>query len=160
MNSVDEILDFAIEREQAAADFYSSLAERANSAWMKDMLLSFSKEEMRHKGKLKSVKKGEKLLSSEQQVLDLKIADYLVDVEPQGDISLQDAMIVAMKREKAAYRLYSDLAAKSGRCGAERAVSRPGPGRGQTQTLFRDPVRRSDHAGQLIRRGSKIPPAL
>lgn len=112
MNSVDEILDFAIEREQAAADFYSSLAERANSAWMKDMLLSFSKEELRHKGKLKSVKKGEKLLSSEQQVLDLKIADYLVDVEPQGDISLQDAMIVAMKREKAAYRLYSDLAQK------------------------------------------------
>jgi rubrerythrin len=35
-----------------------------------------------------------------------------VDVEPQGDLSLQDAMIVAMKREKAAYRLYSDLAQK------------------------------------------------
>ncbi|MDJ0806803.1 MAG: ferritin family protein [Gammaproteobacteria bacterium] len=112
MNSVDEILDFAIEREQAAADFYQDLAERASSAWMKDMLLSFSKEEMRHKGKLKSVKKGEKLLSSEQQVQDLKISDYLVDVEPAGDISLQDAMIVAMKREKAAYRLYSDLASK------------------------------------------------
>ena len=112
MNSVDEILDFAIEREQAAADFYSNLAERASSAWMKDMLLSFSQEELRHKGKLKSVKKGEKLLSSEQKVQDLKLGDYLVDVEPQGDLSLQDAMIVAMKREKAAYRLYSDLAQK------------------------------------------------
>lgn len=112
MNTVEEILDFAIEREQAAADFYVDLAERASSAWMKDMLLSFSKEEMRHKGKLKSVKKGEKLLSSEQQVQDLKISDYLVEVEPQDDISLQDAMIVAMKREKAAYRLYSDLAGK------------------------------------------------
>jgi rubrerythrin len=112
MNSVNEILDFAIDREQDAADFYINLAERASSAWMKDILLGFSKEEMRHKGKIKSVKKGEKLLSSEQQVLDLKISDYLVDVEPQDDISLQDAMIVAMKREKAAYRLYSDLAAK------------------------------------------------
>ena len=112
MNTVDEILDFAIEREQSAADFYVNLAERASSAWMKEMLLGFSREEMRHKGKLKSVKKGEKLLSSKQQVQDLKISDYLVDVEPAGDISLQDAMIVAMKREKAAYRLYSDLAAK------------------------------------------------
>ncbi len=112
MNTVDEILDFAIEREQAAADFYTNLAERVSSAWMKDMLLSFSKEEMRHKGKLKSVKKGEKLLSPEYHVQDLKISDYLVDVEPQDDISLQDAMIVAMKREKAAYRLYSDLAVK------------------------------------------------
>jgi rubrerythrin len=112
MNSVDEILDFAIEREQEAADFYSNLAEKASSAWMKDMLLSFSKEELRHKGKLKSVKKGEKLLSSQQQVMDLKIGDYLVDVAPQPDISLQDAMIIAMKREKKAYRLYSDLAQK------------------------------------------------
>ncbi len=112
MNSVNEILDFAIDREQDAADFYINLAARASSAWMKDILLGFSKEEMRHKGKIKSVKKGEKLLSSEQQVLDLKISDYLVDVEPQDNISLQDAMIVAMKREKAAYRLYSDLAAK------------------------------------------------
>ena len=112
MNTVNEILDFAIDREQDAADFYINLAERVGSAWMKDMLLGFSKEEMRHKGKLKSVKKGEKLLSSEQRVQDLKISDYLVEVEPQDDISLQDAMIVAMKREKAAYRLYSDLAAK------------------------------------------------
>ena len=112
MNTVDEILDFAINREQEAADFYSNLAERATSAWMKEMMLSFSQEELRHKGKLKSVKKGDKLLSSEQQVQDLKLGDYLVDVEPTGQLSLQDAMIVAMKREKAAYRLYSDLAAK------------------------------------------------
>ena len=112
MNTVDEILDFAIQREQAAADFYNNLADKATSAWMKDMLLSFSQEELRHKGKLKSVKKGEKLLSSQQKVQDLKLGDYLVDVEPEGDLTLQDAMIVAMKREKAAYRLYSDLAQK------------------------------------------------
>jgi hypothetical protein len=67
---------------------------------------------LRHKGKLKSVKKGEKLLSSQQKVQDLKLGDYLVDIEPEGDLTLQDAMIVAMKREKAAYRLYSDLAQK------------------------------------------------
>lgn len=113
MNTIDEILDFAIEREQAAADFYDNLAGRVDAAWMKKMLLEFRDEELRHKGKLKSVKKGEKLLSSQQQVQDLKISDYLVDVEPSGDISLQDAMIVAMKREKLAYRLYSDLAAKA-----------------------------------------------
>ena len=110
MHTVDEILDFAIEREQQAADFYSNLAARANSAWMKEMLLGFSKEEMRHKGKLKSVKLGDRLLNADQHVQDLKIADYLVDVEPAEDISLQDALIVAMKREKAAYRLYSDMA--------------------------------------------------
>jgi rubrerythrin len=110
MNTVNEILDFAIEREQQAADFYSSLAERASSAWMQEMLLGFSEEEMRHKGELKSVKVGDKLLNADQHVQDLKISDYLVEVELTPDISLQDALIVAMKREKAAYRLYSDMA--------------------------------------------------
>jgi len=113
MNSVDEILDFAIQREQEAADFYDGLAQRVESAWMKEMLLSFKAEELRHKGKLKSVKKGEQLLSSSQRVQDLKISDYLVDVQPTPDITLQDAMIIAMKREKMAHRLYSDLAAKA-----------------------------------------------
>lgn len=112
MNTVDEILDFAIDREQQAIDFYRGLAERVSNAWMKDMLLSFSREEARHKARLIDVKKGKRMLSSEQKVQDLKMADYLVDVEVSDDISMQDAMIVAMKREKSAYRLYSDLARK------------------------------------------------
>lgn len=112
MNTVDEILEFAIDREQQAADFYSNLADRVGSAWMKEILLGFSREEMRHKGKLKSVKLGNRLLNADQHVQDLKIADYLVDVQATDDMSLQDALIVAMKREKAAYRLYSDMARK------------------------------------------------
>jgi rubrerythrin len=112
MNSVDEILDFAIDREQEASDFYAGLSGRATSPWLRGVLDDFSKEELRHKGKLLSVKKGEKLLSPDQPVMDLKISDYLVEVEAGPDISFQDALIVAMKREKAAYRLYSDLAGK------------------------------------------------
>lgn len=110
MNSVEEILDFAIEREQQAADFYTDLAQRVNKPWMREMLEGFSREELRHKGKIKAVKKGERLLSSELKIQNLKVSDYLVAVEPTDDISLQDALIVAMQREKAAYRLYSDLA--------------------------------------------------
>ena len=112
MESVDEILDFAISREQEAADFYENLSGRVENHWMKETLKGFSKEELRHKGKLLSVKKNEKLLSSEQNILDLKIADYLVDVKASENISYQDALILAMQREKAAYRLYSDLASK------------------------------------------------
>jgi rubrerythrin len=112
MNSVDEILDYAIAREQEAVDFYTDLAGRGGKAWMRDLLLGFAREEARHKAKLVAVKDGHKLLSSESRIADLKIADYLVDVEVSDDISLQDALIVAMKREKAAFRLYADLAAR------------------------------------------------
>jgi rubrerythrin len=112
MNTVDEILDYAIDQEQQAADFYADLAGRAEKAGMKDVLLEFSEEEKRHKERLLAVKTGEHKLTPEQEVLDLKISDYLVEVEATDDISFQDALIIAMKRERAAYELYSDMAEK------------------------------------------------
>jgi rubrerythrin len=112
MNTVDEILDYAIDQEQQAADFYAELATRAETAGMKKILLDFSDEEKSHKERLLSVKAGEHELTPEQEVLDLKIVDYLVEVDASEKISYQDALIVAMKRERAAFRLYSDMAAK------------------------------------------------
>jgi rubrerythrin len=112
MNTIDEILDYAIDQEQQAADFYTSLAGRAEKAGMKEVLLEFAEEEKRHKERLLAVKTGEHELTPEQEVLDLKISDYLVEVDESDDISYQDALIIAMKRERAAYELYSDMAEK------------------------------------------------
>mgnify|MGYP000538399341 CR=1 FL=1 len=105
MNTVDEILDYAIDQEQQAADFYADLARRAEKAGMKEILLDFSAEEQSHKDRLLAVKAGERELTPEQEVLDLKISDYLVEVDASTDISYQDALIVAMKRERAAFQL-------------------------------------------------------
>lgn len=112
MNSVDEILDYAIDQEQQAADFYADLAGRAEKAGMKEILLDFSAEEQRHKERLLAVKAGGYELTPEQEVLDLKISDYLVEIDANENISYQDALIVAMKRERAAFQLYSDMAAQ------------------------------------------------
>jgi rubrerythrin len=112
MNTVDEVLDYAIDQEQQAADFYASMAERAEKAGMKKIFNDFAAEEIRHKERLLAVKAGERELTPEQEVLDLKISDYLVEVDENPDISYQDALIVAMKRERAAYELYSDMAEK------------------------------------------------
>ena len=79
---------------------------------MKEALLEFAEEEKRHKERLLAVKTGERELTPEQEVLDLKISDYLVEVDESDDISYQDALIIAMKRERAAYELYSDMAGK------------------------------------------------
>jgi rubrerythrin len=110
MNTVEEVLDYAIGQEEEAAAFYAGLAQRAEKAGMKDVLMELSQEEQRHKERLLAATKGEQLFTPEQDVLDLKITDYLVDVDASDDISYQDALIVAMKRERAAYRLYSDMA--------------------------------------------------
>ena len=38
-------------------------------------------------------------LAAEQKVLDLKIGDYLVDVEPTEHMDYQQALVVAMKKK-------------------------------------------------------------
>ena len=48
--------------------------------------------------------------SSCTKVLDMKIAEYIVEEEPEPDLDYQHALILAMQREKQAFRLYTDLA--------------------------------------------------
>ncbi|MBI5501971.1 MAG: ferritin family protein [Deltaproteobacteria bacterium] len=109
--SVNEVLDYAISEEEKAHDFYIDLSHKVDKPWMKKALEDFAKEEAGHKQKLLGVKNGKHLAPAETKVLDLQLSDYLVDVEPKPSITYQDALIIAMKKEKAAWRLYMDLAA-------------------------------------------------
>jgi len=109
-DSVDKILDFAIQKEQEAADFYTDLANKMEVEYMKEIFNQFASEEQGHKAKLIAVKDGQQMLAAEEQVQDLKIGDNLVDIELTGDLGYQEALILAMKAEKAAFRLYNDLA--------------------------------------------------
>ena len=120
--SVDEILDFAIEKEEEAARFYTDLAGKMDREHMKEVFLGFAREEMGHKAKLTDIKKGKRLSPSRERICDLKIGDYLVDVDPAGDLSYQQALIVAMKAEKAAFKLYSDLAAATSDAGLKETL--------------------------------------
>jgi len=108
--SVDEVLDFAIKNEEEAAEFYTGLADRMERPWMSKIFRQFAREEMGHKDKLMDIKAGKRLMPSEKKVLDLKIGDYLVDVEPGPDMDYQGALVLAMKQEKMAFKMYTDLA--------------------------------------------------
>lgn len=110
-NKVEELIDFAINEEEQAAKFYTELAGKMDRQWMKDVLLGFAREEQGHKAKLLKMKEGGKLVfDAGEKIMDLKIGDYLVDVEPNDELDYQGALIIAMKKEKAAFKLYSDLA--------------------------------------------------
>jgi rubrerythrin len=60
-----------------------------------------------------SIKEQGFFVLPDAKVRDLKIADYLVDVKPSATMSYQDALILAMKKEKAAFRMYTKLAEKA-----------------------------------------------
>lgn len=108
--SVDEILDFAIAKEEEAAAFYRDLASRTEWPWMTKTFEEFAREEDGHKAKLMGIKRGKLTAVPADKVADLKIGDYLVDVEPGGQLDYQNALILAMKREKKSFKLYMDLA--------------------------------------------------
>ena len=110
-NSADEILDFAIENEEKAAAFYTELAGKMKSSSMSKVFEDFAREEQGHKAKLLKVKETGEMGPASRKILDLKIGDYLVEGDPGPETDYQQALILAMKQEKAAFKLYTDLAA-------------------------------------------------
>ena len=109
--SVDEVLDFAIKNEESAAAFYRNLAAGMESAAIAKVFEGFAREEDGHKAKLLGVKKSGTMEPVTRHILDLKIGDYLVEGDPGPKMDYQQALILAMKQEKAAFKLYTDLAA-------------------------------------------------
>ena len=112
--SVENILKFAIEKEAEAHDFYVEWAGKVGPAHLKQLFLTFAAEEQKHKEKLERAAKGSTFQPTDTKVADLKIVDYMVDITPTPDMDYQEALILAMRREKASFKLYSDLAAMSG----------------------------------------------
>ena len=108
--SVDEVLKYAIRKEEDAYRLYMDLAGRMEARAMKEAFESFAHEEQMHKAKLQKVRDGQRLISAEHKILDLKLGDYIADVEVHESMSYQQALVVAMKEEKAAYMLYIKLA--------------------------------------------------
>ena len=108
--NIDEILDFAITNEQQAADFYNKLAKDSNDQEMTSTFAAFAKEEQGHKARLEKIKNEGVYEAKQEDVLDMKISDYLVSVKTSESMTYQEALILAMKREKAAFRLYVKLA--------------------------------------------------
>ncbi|MBM3435390.1 MAG: rubrerythrin [Bacteroidetes bacterium] len=112
-NTIGEILDFAIGEEQLAVDFYSELADVAKTDDMKQVFTDFAAEEIKHKQRLLKIKEEGIFTLEPARVVDMRIADYMVNVKPSPNMTYEEALILAMKKEKAAFKLYSALAEKA-----------------------------------------------
>ena len=111
--NIDDVLDFAIKAEQEAVDFYTGLAAQSKNEQMKTVFIEFAAEEMKHKSRLTSVKENHSFKMQDEKVRDLKIADFLTDVAPSSNMTYADALVLAMKKEKNAFRLYMMLSEAS-----------------------------------------------
>lgn len=108
--STEDILQFAIDREIDAQNFYNEWSQKVKNPAIGEMLKELALQEKGHEEHLKRVKMRGELKPSEKHIVDLKIADYLVDVKPSENMDYQQALTVAMEREQSSVNLYKTLA--------------------------------------------------
>ncbi|MFU8768255.1 MAG: ferritin family protein [Desulfotignum sp.] len=110
--SIDEILTFAIGKENEAVEFYSNQAAQASRASLKEIFENFAREEKKHAALLSDISGNkEKIASYEfKKIPDLKISDYMVETEYKEGMPMPEILKVAMKREEKAVKLYQTLA--------------------------------------------------
>ena len=109
----EEIISFATESEAEAAKLYKELSGRVEKQNAKILFDELAAEEVKHEEFLRGVTEKSLPDLPLEEVIDLKISDYLVDIAFKPDMDYQDILIMAMKREESAVKLYNDMAAKA-----------------------------------------------
>ena len=106
IDSVDEILEYAIAREVEANQLYTYMAKRMENPEMSKVCEEFAKEELEHKAKLEL-----EVMKRGQVVSDFDISDYMMDVGNETDMDYEELLVFAIKKEEISVSLYTDLAA-------------------------------------------------
>ncbi len=109
--SVDDILEFAINRENEAVEFYTSLATEATRESLKETFKSFAGEEQKHADLLSDISGNKAKIDSYEfkPVANLKISDYMVETEYKQGMPMPEILKIAMKREEKAVKIYTTL---------------------------------------------------
>lgn len=109
-NSIEDVLDFAREKEQDACDFYTDLAERMHDSSMKDFFTELARQEIRHKIVLTEMRKGNVEIGSHPRIKNIELDKVLLIKEGSKSLAIENAMLVALEREQSSNKLYADLA--------------------------------------------------
>ncbi len=109
--SVDDILEFAINREKEAVEFYTSLAAEATREALKETFESFAGEEQKHADLLSDISGNKAKIDAYEfkPVTNLKISDYMVETEYKQGMPMPEILKIAMKREEKAVKIYTTL---------------------------------------------------
>ena len=106
----NETIDFAISREKEAVQFYIDLQVMAKFAGQKELLKEFEDMERGHVTLLQGVLDNQEPARLSKDVpADVHLDDFLVSAPPTDDMTYQDILITAIKREKRSATLYTTL---------------------------------------------------
>lgn len=105
VEQIANILESAVEKEIEAHRFYSTVAELIADEKGRDMFMNFANDEEKHRQRLELeiIKLGKTLKPAE---------DIDIDIEVESDFHMnyKEALIMAMQKEDASFRLYIEYA--------------------------------------------------
>ena len=111
------VLDFAIEKELEAAEFYTNISKEETFSGAGKMFEEFAREERKHQQMLEDFKTRGLSASMEDYkfkwITDIKRSNYVVDLEYSRGMGYNEILMLAMKREEKALQLYNDFLDKA-----------------------------------------------
>jgi rubrerythrin len=107
------ILDFAIEKEIEAAEFYTDISKQEAFSGTRKMFEEFANEERKHQTMLEEFKTKGVTASMQDYnfkwITDIKRSNYVVDLAYHPGMGYNEILMLAMKREEKALKLYNDF---------------------------------------------------
>ena len=110
-SSVEDILKFAIAKEAAAHQFYMDMADQMDNELSRELFEELAQEEFNHKAQLELevIKLGNVVQPPAPEPERTK-DDYILDGDFPKDMDYKDILLMAIKKEKASFKLYVELA--------------------------------------------------
>lgn len=106
------ILEYAITREQKAHEFYLDLARQTDHPFKRMLFERFAREELSHMEKLQTHLSKDSELAAMEIAAPLLANDSAQEITPQIKEKLRKVIANAMQKEKKSFRLYMDMAMK------------------------------------------------
>jgi rubrerythrin len=111
--TVEEILELAVAREEDAHIFLMALAARMVNPEMRKVFEELAAEELEHKARLElEIIKTGRVVTESRKKLYSEANDYAEDVGSEIDMDYKDLLTMAMQKEESSFRLYVDLASR------------------------------------------------
>ena len=126
MRTFREIMALAIEREKDAAAGYQALRAMVRDRGAKAFLAELRDEEKTHQKLLQDLARGRHAAVASEKVPDLGISDFLIEEPPGADMSYQDILIFAARKEHREKRMRFDIVSILPVEGSGTSCRRPG----------------------------------
>jgi rubrerythrin len=104
--TLDDVIKFAVQREETAYRLYQSAAQKATSISSRKMFEELAHEEAAHKVSFERLDLGVLENHTFSKEVDMKLAEYMVDIPFREDLTYAEILHYAMKTEEYAYKLY------------------------------------------------------